>query len=196
MKKEYHLLLLFLTAATIASAQSSFAIQYSINFPMGTTSDYIEKTSFAGATADYRYKVMPALHVGVSIGWYSFYEEKAYDSYTTQNESMTLSGKQFRYVNSVPILVTADYVFSEEKISPFAGLGIGTTYNSHNTEMGLYEIQVDSWHFTLAPEAGVRIGINESVAGYVSARYNYSLETSALDAQSYLTLNIGVSFGF
>lgn len=198
MKKKFFLLqLVLMLAATIATAQSSFMAQYSINFPMGSTSDFVGETSFRGATIDYRHSVTSNISVGGSLGWYNFYEAKAYDSYTTSDDAMTVSGKQYRYINSVPILVVADYQLnSEQKFSPFVGLGIGTTYNRLDTEMGLYTIREDNWQFTVAPEVGLRSGLSEGISGYLSARYNHSFEAGDIDEQSYVTLNIGISFDF
>lgn len=44
--------------------------------------------------------------VGVDAGWNVFYEKKDYDTYTGGTES--LSGIQYRYQNSVPLLASAD----------------------------------------------------------------------------------------
>ena len=50
----------------------------------------------------------------------------------------------------------------------------------------------DTRQFSLAPEVGVRFAGTTGVPGLLSVRYNNNFETSELDAQSYLTLNVGV----
>ena len=62
-------------------------------------------------------------------------------------------------------------------------------------EMGQFYVDTDTWQFSLAPEVGVRNGATTGVWGLVSARYNNNFESSELDSQSYLTLNVGVMFG-
>lgn len=169
--------------------------QYTINFPFGNTNDFISKTSFRGFTMDYRNHMMPEVAIGISVGWYAFYERKPDDTYSMNDDALTFSGKQYRYLNSVPMLFVVDYYKNpEEVLSPFAGLGIGTTYNRVDLEMGLYDVQIDSWHFTLAPEAGFRFGYDMGVSGYISARYNINFKTGELDSQSYLSLNIGLMY--
>src|SRR5690606_15609635 len=144
---------------------------------------------------DYRYHITPEIAVGGSAAWYTFYERKGYDTYTATESTLSASGVQYRYLNSMPLLFVGDYYFNaDQKLSPFLGLGIGTTYNRLDNQMGLYDVSVDSWHFTLAPEAGLRYGVGDEVWGYLSVRYNNSFETKELDAQSYLTVNVGIMF--
>jgi opacity protein-like surface antigen len=197
MKSIIILIVFFLAATTqTAFSQSTFSLQYAINFPLGNTGDYIGEPSFRGISLDYRYHVSPMIAVGIGTGWYTFYEKQDYGTYTSSDEALSVSGVQYRYINSMPLLFTGDYYFSpEEKFSPFVGLGIGVTYNEVNTEMGQFYVDTDTWQFSLAPEVGARIGTASSVWGVISARYNNCFETSELEAQSYLTLNIGVMFG-
>ena len=179
-----------------AFSQSTFTAQYAINFPLGNTADYIGATSFRGISLDYRYNLQPNIAIGVGTGWYTFYEQKDYGTYNNDDGSLAISGLQYRYINSAPILFVGDYYFSpDEKISPFVGLGIGTTYNEVRTQMSQYYVNTDSWQFSLAPEVGVMVAGTTGVSGFLSARYNSNFKTSELDAQSYLTLNVGVMFG-
>lgn len=194
--------IIILTAFIIVSwassvfAQGSVAVQYSINFPTGNTVDYISSTSFMGTTFDYNYRINPNLSVGFSAGWYTFYENEDYGTYTTEGEVLAISGKLYKYVNSSPLLFTVDYhLASSGPVSPFIGLGIGTTYNRHETQIGIFDLENDSWQFTLAPEVGVEIPFSDTVGGYVSLRYNNCFEAADLDTQSYLTLNLGLLLG-
>ena len=188
--------ILFCCIAQLTLAQSYASAQYSINFPMGETADFFSKPSFRGLTFDYRYEVTPRVLIGLSAGWYTFYQEAGYDSYTSKDESITASGQQYRYINSVPLLVMADYFFSEENLKPFIGLGLGTTYNRVDLEMGMYKLQVDPWQFSLAPEAGLAYKIAEGTSALLSVRYNVSFSSRDLDTQSYLGLNLGVVAAF
>lgn len=187
---------MMVSEAKYLRAQSSVAVQYTISFPMGNTKDFIGTTSFRGATLDFRHSVTPNIAVGFSGGWSTFYEKSDRGTYTTSDESLAVNGVLYRYVNSIPLLVAGDYYFKpDETFSPFVGLGVGVTYNRLDNEMGLYTVEDDAWQFTLAPEAGLRYGIKEELWGYVSVRYNNSFEASDVDAQSYLSLNIGLMFG-
>ncbi len=55
---------------------------------------------------DFQKMVQDNIGVGVSVGWNVFYEELDYDTYTLDNVS--LSGKQWRYSNHIPILASVN----------------------------------------------------------------------------------------
>ena len=187
---------LSLMITTVARAQDTFGLLYTISFPTGNTNDYLSKASFRGVTLDFRHQITPEVAAGFSTGWYTFYERKDYDTYSVQGNEVTFSGIQYRYLNSAPLLALVDYYFKpDEAISPFAGLGIGSTYNRATISMGLYEVDIESWHFTLAPEVGVQFTGGIGASGFLSARYNYNFAGSDLETQSYISLNIGVLLG-
>ncbi|AYB33978.1 outer membrane beta-barrel protein [Chryseolinea soli] len=200
MRKALPIFLLLLVTVVVSRAQqNTFALSYTISFPMGSTSDFLSKTSFRGSTVDWRYALKPNVQIGASVGWYNFYEDRSFNSYTSSDGSTVASGKQYRYINTVPILILADYSFAssdEQKMKPFAGLGIGTTYTRQDTDMGQFTFRDDDWQFTLAPEAGVKIGFQPGFNGYLCARYNNSFSTTYMDTQSYLSLNIGMAIDF
>ena len=108
MKKiQYTLAILLISAVTMLQAQSNTYMTYSMGFGMGDLGNFISKTSFRGAAIDYRKLVQPNVGVGFNLGWNVFYEDKAFDTYTSGTES--LSGRQFRYSNHIPMLLNADY---------------------------------------------------------------------------------------
>lgn len=189
-------IILLCSMGNFALAQSYASVQYSINFPMGNTADFISKPSFRGLTFDYRHEVTPRILIGLSAGWYTFYKEAGFDSYASKDESITATGQQFRYMNSVPLLVMADYYFSEEDLKPFVGVGLGTTYNRVDVEMGMYTWRIDPWQFSVVPEAGLAYKIADGTSALVSVRYNVSFGSGDLDTQSFLGLNLGIITSF
>ena len=188
------LALALLIASGSAMAQSVYTtISYSMGFASGDLGDFISKPSFRGVTIDYRKLVQPNIGVGLSLGWNAFYEALDFDTYTIENVS--LSGKQWRYSNHLPILVAADYYLSPgESFNPFVGLGVGTMYSRRNTDMNLYTIELNSWHFALQPQVGFLYTLNDVAALSVAARYNYGLESGQIKApQGYFSLNVGIT---
>jgi hypothetical protein len=176
------------------SQHSTFSTQYTINFPLAPTKSFIGTPSFRGFTLDYRYHSNETAF-GLSTGWYVFYEEKDAESYTTSNGG-TFWGKQFRYINSVPILLTASYTFTqpEKLFAPFFTLGFGTTYNRVEIDMNQYKSEDDTWHFTLAPEVGVELSVDMDLSARVSARYNNNFAGSDVGRQAYLGLNVALTY--
>ncbi len=186
--------LIFAFSYAPLSAQTNTTFSYAMGFGMGDLGDFISKTSFRGATLDFRKMARPDVGFGFSLGWNTFYEEKAYDTYHDGNAS--LSGRQYRYSNHVPMLISADYYFNPgEKVSPFIGLGTGVTYTRRNTDMSIYTIEQDAWNFTLQPEIGVQFNSSLSSATTIMLKYYHGFAAGELEAaQSYLSLNIGFVF--
>jgi outer membrane protein len=168
-------------------------MQHAISLPLDRTNAFINNMSLRGIVLDYRYHPSPKTGVGLTSGWVAFFDSKMHDTHDVANGMLTVSGKQYRYLNSVPLLFAIDhYIHPERILSRFIGLGIGTTYNRIDKKTGPYQTRLHAWQPTIAPEAGVRIGYDFSFSTYLSLRYTYSLETNALPDQSYLSVNIGI----
>jgi len=173
-------------------AQGKSTISYSIGFGTGDINDYISKASFRGISYEYTRFINPNVGIGFSVGWNVFYSELERDTYVTDNASIT--GKQYRYSNHVPVLFrSAYYLKSDSNFIPFAGAGIGTIYSRRNTDMGLYSIEQEAWNFALVPEIGFQYRLQMDNAINVSLKYYNGFKAgNELDAaQSYLALNFG-----
>jgi len=196
MKKLFIIAALSVCTVGMIHAQSITSVTYSIGLPTGDLKDFIQPASFRGINFDFQKLVQPNIGVGVSVGWNVFYDALEYDTYTIEN--VTLSGKQWRYSNHVPVLLsTAYYLKPGENINPFVGLGIGTIYTLRNTDMNLYTLKQEAWNFALQPSVGVLIMANDVTTFHLSAKYNYGFKAgNELDnAQSYISLNVGFTFG-
>lgn len=185
---------LFVWVTNPLSAQTNTALTYSMGFATGDLSDFISKTSFRGVTLDFRSMTRPDLGIGFSLGWNTFYESKDYDTYTVGTES--LSGKQYRYSNHVPMLVSFDYYLKPgEKVSPFFGIGTGVVYTRRNTDMNLYTLKQEAWNFAFQPQIGVQLNNSITSATTIMLKYYYGLKAGDLvEPQSYLALNVGFVF--
>lgn len=195
MKKILYIICTLLVCSiTTMKAQSNTYLTYAMGFATGDLGDFISKTSFRGATLDYYKMVQPSVGVGFSLGWNVFYEEKAFDTYTIRNQS--LSGKQFRYSNNVPMLLGANYYMNPgEKVSPFLGLNGGVMYTRRNTDMNLYTLEQEAWNFTLQPQLGVQFNSGLNSATTIMLKYYLGFKAGDLDEnQTYLSLNVGFVF--
>lgn len=192
MKKIF--LIIFSFSCINAMAQDNLInFQYSIGFGTGDLGDFIGSPSFRGMVFDYRRKVENNIALGLEVGWNVFYDELTYDSYTVDN--LTITGKQWRYNNQVPLLFAADYILpTEDKLKPFGGLGIGTMYSRRNTNMNQYTLEEEAWNFTLRPEVGVVYEVSYSTGISATAKYYIGFESGDLPTQSYVSLNFGLLY--
>jgi hypothetical protein len=161
----------------------------------GDLGAFNSKPSFRGATIEWRKLVQPSIGVGFEVGWNVFASELPYGTYTSGTAS--LSGKQYRTQNQVPILAAVNYIFNPDDIvKPFVGLGIGTMYSRRNTDMSLYTIEEEAWHLTFRPEVGIHYELSNTTSAYIGLKYYMGLESGDLPkAQSYFALNLGFVFG-
>ena len=196
MKKSL-MLIIMLTAgvfvAPFVSAQSNFSVLYSVGIPMGALSDHTSEVSARGMTMEYQKFIKSNISVGVNFGYSVFYEKLPYGSYTSG--TATLTGTQYRYNNLFPMLVNGQYhLNSDGAIKPYVGLGIGTIYNIRNTDMGLWTVEQNNWHFLVTPEAGITFGIGQNTALKLNAKYDNAFKTDKADSFANLNFNIGFVF--
>lgn len=192
--------ILFFTAFIIlvsfgsSNAQSYTNVSYSVSIPTGDLREYISTTSWRGVSVSYSKLIKPNFGIGLSTGWNTFFEERPFATYSLDNRSV--SGKQWRYVNSFPLLVSADYYIKpNDKINPYMGLGVGTIYNSRATDMGIFRLEQDAWSFAFQPQVGMIYSINYFAGISVAAKYSYGLAAGHFDApQSFFSLNFGYVF--
>ena len=179
-----------------AFAQGGYmSVEYVVGFPTGDLGEYIGSTSFRGAVIEYQKYLKNNLSVGVETGWSAFYERKDYDTYSEENVSV--SGIQYRYSSQLPILISAEYNFRPEAtLKPYANFGLGTMYSRRDTDMGLWYVREEAWHFALKPEVGIMYELNLNSSFNLSAKYYTGLASGDLETQSYLALGAGFVFLF
>ena len=191
----YCIIALFMLISTVSNAQRSRTyLTYAVGFGTGDLGDFISQPSWRGASLDFYSMLNPNVAIGGSGAWNVFYEAKDFDTYTAGTAS--LSGKQYRYHNQIPLLANVNYYLNpENKLIPFIGLGTGVMYSRRNTDMNIYTIEQEAWNFTLAPQAGFEI--NNSMAAGLTVMVKYYNGFKAGDfekPQSYITLNLGWVF--
>ena len=178
----------------ISNAQRSYtSVLYSMGFGMGDLGDYISQTSFRGVMVEYRNTVSPGMYAGIDVAWNVFYERKDYATYSEGTKS--LSGIQYRYSNQLPILLSVEkHLNPDSPTRPYVGLGLGTMYSRRVTEMGVYVITEDTWHFALKPEIGIIREISSTKGMKIGLKYLTGFGAGDLDTQSYLGLTVGFIF--
>lgn len=199
-------LVVLCTLFSIASGHSQnavWAFSYDVAFPLGETSDYIDRTSWRGFTIQGRQFIKPNLSVGGSFSWQVFNQrisELVEFSFQPANSEQTvngaLSGEQFRYINTLPIMVNVHYYLGDalpSAIRPFAGISVGTAPTKRRTEIGLFAIDDFNWHLALAPEAGVLIPIGTELDFFGAVKYNFALEANDSINYSYFNIQVGLA---
>ena len=167
------------------------SLQYSVGFSLGKLNDFIKKTSWLGINIDYRYMATDNVYAGVELGGNLFYEKKNYDSYT--NETMTITGTQWRYVSCMPLIINAGYIMhTSSDFSPYAGIGLGTLYHETELDIGIYELTRNQWQFAVKPEVGVIYKPMPEIGILLGAKSYNGFKTENSIGINYIALNVGI----
>jgi hypothetical protein len=194
MKKIFFIFLLtgIISTTQLIAQRSFFSVQYSIGFAFGDLKDFNNSASFRGFSTEYRTMIKPSIGAGFETGYNLFYDRMDYATYTDGTQS--LSGVQFRYTHTVPVLAAFDYYLKpDNQVNPFFGLGIGTLYVNQVVDMGLYRFQSDVWQFALRPEIGVLVS-TPSADLLLGVKYFNGFKAKETEGQQYLSINIGMVF--
>lgn len=193
MRPKHIIISLMFLLPALTFAQSGWpyhGFTYSMSVPAVGTDDYINAGSYRGANYEGYYELGPKFALGWLLGWNVFHSELKNEMYIDDN--ITITGNQFRYQNVFPMLVRGLYLLgAPEGIRPFAGAGMGVIYALRRTDIGLYSLKSDAWHFTMAPELGIMIPAGDALIT-ASVRYNYAVKARDLGQQSYFSFNLGV----
>ena len=192
------LLVLFILPQAGYSQLKYTSTNYMVSLPMGDSRDYIEKASFRGFGFEFGSFVdsEDKLAVGLGFAWNVLNEN--IDDEPFESGNLTVTGKQFRYINAFPIYINTSYYFSDQEsnIKPYAGVGIGTIYKEQRTEIGVFAITDKKWHFGLLPHAGVLFALGSDAHLNLDLKYHQGFAAGGSDAISYLSINAGLHFIF
>ena len=159
-------------------------LNYQISVPLGDLKDFTNETSFRGMDLEYHKFVTDRFSLGAAIGWNVFYQDKNHAtgdfSFKGNKNIYTMTGNQYRYVNTVPLTAIGRYFLTDgtSAVQPFLGLGAGARWTEKRLELGQYTSPLSRWQFTFAPEIGMMVPFNDQVALNVGARYNYATRAS------------------
>ncbi|WP_137090996.1 glycine--tRNA ligase [Mangrovivirga cuniculi] len=184
---------LLLIASYQMNAQTKYtSISYSLGLPTGDLSDYIEEVSFRGLNLSFRSEVNGGVMLGFKTGYNVFYEDSGYKTAVDGNTS--ISGRQYRYQDAVPIYFTIGKQFLEDEIRPYVNLGIGTTYINRETDIGIFAFTDETWQFSLNPEVGVVYWVYPGFGLNLGLSYYANFKNDDFEAQNYFGIQAGISF--
>jgi hypothetical protein len=155
------ILIVLMTAGISKAQELRFGFDYKIASLSGAQKNFIDATSYAGASFSLNSQQTENAAITFEIGYNSFYQKKNSDTYSFGTVSLT--GVQYRYLTSVPVMVGVNYGFLPDgMINPYIGFGGGFVYNEYRVDMGLYSISDEAWKFAIRPEAGLLLGLGNT----------------------------------
>jgi opacity protein-like surface antigen len=148
-------LTLLVVSGAEAKAQEWFwGMEYMVGIPTSDTKGFTNDFSWRNFGIEGRYSMTNNVSLGLFFGWNVFTEQT--DS-VISFEGIDVSGDQFRYVNSFPIMATAHYYLGRPGgIRPYAGVGLGTYYIENRLDIGLSSITTSRTGWTSGSAASRR----------------------------------------
>ena len=192
------IIVLVLMSSVKSNAQynNEVFLSYNLGLPLGDSKDYVSTLSYIGTEINLKRFVKPNVSLSISFSWNVFYNERS-DMISLPNADV--SGKQNRYINTVPMLAGAQYYFGRNTngIRPYVGANIGALYLGRRLQIGVYDITENTWHFMLQPEAGLIFNLNDYSDAVIGLSYNYGTSsTSSITGKSVSESWIGLKFGY
>jgi hypothetical protein len=194
----YILVLIAFFGSGLALAQEKYVyLNLDITKPLSNTG-WIEDVSLRAGKLGYRGFIRPNFSAGLDLGWanYDQYEPPV----TKQNPTGAITTDYFHYIYSYSGVISGQYYFKQEdedRLFPYAGLGLGATTNEYVLYYNIYEDAERSWGFLARPEIGLLFRFTErSQLGIMAAiHYDYATNKSekfAYDNFSALGFQIGI----
>ncbi|MFC1800318.1 hypothetical protein ACFL2Z_05390 [Candidatus Eisenbacteria bacterium] len=201
MRYALTVLLLLVMASGAYAGDLIYAFTYEAAMPTGDTKDFIESMSPIGGGIEIRgfdnVPFPPGLSFSMSVHFNVFSDEVSYTP--TGNLLLVAAGDntEKRDMLVIPVLVHSDYNFTllrdEPAAVPYIGVGAGGYWIKTETEIYGVAEDCSSWHFGLAPEAGVMITVSPKALLTIGARYNYAFNSDH-PAQQFWTLSLGAVY--
>ena len=183
---------IFSSSSISAQKGSNTSLLYTFGVPFGSLDDHTGNWSGRGVTLEYQKEVAQSLSVGFNLSYSVFCGQMSKDTYYQDN--MAITGVKYNYNNIVPMLVTGNYTFGHHAIGPYIGLGVGTLYDRRTTNMGLYSLEEDNWHFAMSPQAGFIFDTGAPVSLKLAFKYDHAFKIQNSDAFGMLQMSIGIVF--
>jgi hypothetical protein len=193
---KYILTLIITVFISVSSfGQSIYTANYTMSFGVGETAEYINSASFRGVTFEGRGFLSDQFSLGGLFSWSTFYEELAGASFT--ENSMTVTGTQYRYINAFPILFQGHYYLGDDEYEPrvYLGGGFGAYKINQRFNIGVWSLEERNWHFGLSPEVGLLLPVSMDTQFNISFRYHYVFKAKDTIDHSWFGLSLGLAWG-
>lgn len=208
MKKIIITLVTIIGCVQLVNAQSYgndmkqiISVNYQINIPTASSTDFIKHASFEGININWAYFVTEHITVGLDLS-YNNYHQKFSQRVYRPNDYTAINAAQYRYTQCFPLKAQAKYYFTPyNNVKLYAGLGIGALSAGQHIVVQDIDMWHNNWGFLLSPEVGVNIpfGVGNNWGANITAGYNWATNDSnfgniKIDNRQSFYFNVGLFF--
>ena len=176
-----------------------YAVVWDVNQPL-SNKDFVNNTSTRGGRFIYRESINNRFSVGGDLGFATYHDHLPPQVYASGNGS--IYAELFTYVYNYSLSISGEYYFTEAFwLKPFAGFGIGASFNRYSSFYNVYGDTDRVWGALFRPHAGalIRFGNKSRWAARVSAHYDWATtrsENFGYKNFSNLGADVGIVFMF
>jgi len=203
MKKIFIVVLFAIVGLCTTNLQAQnkqyYNIGWGIGMPIGGFSDYIGDTSLRGGSLSGNVFLTNSFSIGFKFGYNSYHENIDRQTYQ-MGKGVAVTAASYNYLVTAPMTVGGYYHIDLGSVEPYFGLGLGLNYITTETLVQDYSDYKYDWAFTLNPEIGLRIPIqNTPLAFRVHVGYNVSFNSYEVwnhKYENFQSLEAGISLGY
>jgi hypothetical protein len=185
---------LLCVSAKIVSAQDwLWGLAYGFATPTGNTKDFADDFSWRNFTVEARrINENRTNSLGLNASWNVFFEKSNRTS-VLPSVPGSVTGTQYRYINSWPVLLSAHHYFGHPyRMRPYVGINLGGYIIEERVEIGLIAAHETNLHFGGAPEIGITYPRGNQI-WWLGARYHAIMKSGHVPDQNYVTVSLGVT---
>lgn len=171
----------------------TYSVALDITAPL-SNADYVSQISARGFRLGYREMINDRFFAGFDFNNSSYTKYKPRRTYSNGTGAITTD--LFNYAYNYGITLSGEYYFKvEQRVMPYAGLGVGASYIKYKQFFNVYTNQSDSWGVLVRPQVGVQIRLKEDSkwAFQAALHYDYSsAKNKDFDLGSFSSVGVNV----
>ena len=179
----------------IVKAQEAYlsGVSYQVSIPNSGLKEFIDKESYRGFNAQSRLIINKTASVGFQTGIYPFLE-KSNGTFISPDDGAEVTGTRVRYINTIPLMFNGHLYLGDGigGFSPYVGTGIGALVSLERTDIGVFAIQNNNWHFGFEPEIGVFAPIADNIQLNIAIKYTHAIATDDSLKIRYWGISLGI----
>jgi len=171
-------------------------LNWEITTPLGSTADFVGKTSTRGFGFDARFAASDHIALGFYTGWNYLFEKAERQVYS--KSGIDVSAVQSKYLYLTPLMFQAHYYANlSPNIKPYIGMGIGGYKVTYEKWWGTRIESARWWDFAWSPQAGVQIVSSDGGVGLnLGVKYTgVNFSHGDLDGITTLVYSVGLALG-
>lgn len=188
---------LVFSIAAQAQNKWQFDLEYNAAIPVGGfKSDFINKTSFRGATGEVRYAISPKFALGVQSGYQYYYQKYPRQLYKLSTGE-DISAVMTNVIDNTPILLKGTYypmASGTGRLQPFVSAGVGVNMITYSQYLGEFGSSDPSTAFAALAAAGVQYGLGKARTTAIKLGGTFNYVNYKRNDLAHLN-NVGVSLG-